>query len=199
MKPPDAIRRELVAQWLARAEEDLGVARHLLAERLPYYTAIGFHAQQAAEKYVKAFLVARARAGVLRFSLLLSTRKKPQKRLSPTGCRRTAFVTVLIEFFAFTSNELELASVFCRFALARAPLLARLQPSPQNLAGAELARPDSTNAQGYFHPRRPRSHDRIRSRTPCRRSERPRAGPAWPRRRPCATGHRRACRCGSAG
>jgi HEPN domain-containing protein len=58
MKPPDAIRRELVAQWLARAEEDLGVARHLLADRLPYYTAIGFHAQQAAEKYVKAFLVA---------------------------------------------------------------------------------------------------------------------------------------------
>jgi hypothetical protein len=35
MKPPDAIRREIVAQWLARADEDLSVARHLLAEKLP--------------------------------------------------------------------------------------------------------------------------------------------------------------------
>jgi len=58
MKPRDAIRRELVARWLVRAEEDLNVARHLLAEQLPYYSAIGFHAQQAAEKYLKAFLVA---------------------------------------------------------------------------------------------------------------------------------------------
>jgi len=58
MKPPDTVRRELVAQWIARAEEDLGVAQYLLAERLPYYSAIGFHAQQAAEKFVKAFLVA---------------------------------------------------------------------------------------------------------------------------------------------
>jgi HEPN domain-containing protein len=58
MKPPDEVRRELVGQWLARAEEDLGVARHLLAEDLPYYGAIGFHAEQAAEKFIKAFLVA---------------------------------------------------------------------------------------------------------------------------------------------
>lgn len=39
MKPPDAIRREVVAQWFARADEDLSVARHLLAERLPYHSA----------------------------------------------------------------------------------------------------------------------------------------------------------------
>ena len=58
MKPPDAIRREIVGQWLARADEDLGVARHLLAEKLPYYGAIGYHAQQAAEKSLKAYLVA---------------------------------------------------------------------------------------------------------------------------------------------
>ena len=58
MKPPDEIRREIVAQWLARADEDLSVARHLLAEKLPYHGAIGFHAQQAAEKFLKAYLVA---------------------------------------------------------------------------------------------------------------------------------------------
>jgi HEPN domain-containing protein len=58
MKPPDEVRRELVEQWVARAVEDLAVARHLLADDLPYYAAIGFHAQQAAEKLIKAFLVA---------------------------------------------------------------------------------------------------------------------------------------------
>jgi HEPN domain-containing protein len=57
MKPPDEIRREIVAQWLARAGEDLNVARYLLAENLPYYGAIGFHAPQAAEKFLKAYLV----------------------------------------------------------------------------------------------------------------------------------------------
>jgi HEPN domain-containing protein len=40
MKPPDEIRREIVAQWLARADEDLSVARHLLAEKLPYHGAM---------------------------------------------------------------------------------------------------------------------------------------------------------------
>jgi hypothetical protein len=44
MKPPDEICREIVAQWLARADEDLSVAQHLLAEKLPYHGAIGFHA-----------------------------------------------------------------------------------------------------------------------------------------------------------
>jgi HEPN domain-containing protein len=58
MKPPDEVRRELVGQWGARAEEDLAVARHLPAEDLPYYGAIGFHAEQAAEESIKAFLVA---------------------------------------------------------------------------------------------------------------------------------------------
>lgn len=29
MKPPDAVRREIVAQWLARADEDLSVATAL--------------------------------------------------------------------------------------------------------------------------------------------------------------------------
>jgi HEPN domain-containing protein len=45
MKPPDEVRRELVGQWLA--------------DDLPYYGAIGFHAEQAAEKFIKAFLVAK--------------------------------------------------------------------------------------------------------------------------------------------
>jgi len=57
MKPRDETRRELVRQWLARAEEDFGVARHLLSSRGSYWTSAGFHAQQAAEKFLKAVLV----------------------------------------------------------------------------------------------------------------------------------------------
>lgn len=57
MKPPDEIRRDLVWQWLKKAEEDFGVAELLLAERVPYLSTVGFHLQQAAEKYLKALLV----------------------------------------------------------------------------------------------------------------------------------------------
>jgi HEPN domain-containing protein len=56
MKRPDEVKRELVTQWLARAQQDLGVAEHLLSQR-SFLCAVGFHAQQAAEKYLKAFLV----------------------------------------------------------------------------------------------------------------------------------------------
>ena len=57
MKPPEQVRREIVEQWLAKADEDLGVAQHLLATNTSYFPTIGFHAQQAAEKFLKAFLV----------------------------------------------------------------------------------------------------------------------------------------------
>src|SRR5438105_2264840 len=57
MKQPDEIVRELVAQWIAKAEEDLGLATHLVAEDAPWRSAVGFHSQQAAEKFMKAFLV----------------------------------------------------------------------------------------------------------------------------------------------
>ncbi|MCP4664096.1 MAG: HEPN domain-containing protein [bacterium] len=53
MKPPDEVRRDLVCQWLEKAEEDFGVADLLLAENTPYLSAAGFHLQQAAEKSSK--------------------------------------------------------------------------------------------------------------------------------------------------
>ena len=56
MRPPDEVRRELVEQWVNKAHADLGVARLLVDEAAPYLDAIGFHAQQAAEKYIKAYL-----------------------------------------------------------------------------------------------------------------------------------------------
>ena len=58
MKLPDPTVLEKVKQWLAYAEEDLGVARHAFSmPELPSYRLIAFHAQQCAEKHLKAYLV----------------------------------------------------------------------------------------------------------------------------------------------
>lgn len=54
---PHDVRRRLVREWLHKADADLGLAEHLLAEGAAYPNAIAFHSQQAAEKYLKAFLV----------------------------------------------------------------------------------------------------------------------------------------------
>ncbi|MBI4586112.1 MAG: HEPN domain-containing protein [Planctomycetes bacterium] len=56
MKPPEEVKRELAKQWLAKAEEDLGVAKTLLSKEVPYFSAIAFHCQQSAEKFLKAYL-----------------------------------------------------------------------------------------------------------------------------------------------
>lgn len=57
MRPPEEVKRQLVQQWLSRAEEDLRVAEHIFNANVPYRFSVAFHAQQAAEKYLKAFLV----------------------------------------------------------------------------------------------------------------------------------------------
>lgn len=49
--------KELTAEWVQKAEGDLATAgRELRARRRPNYDAACFHAQQVAEKYLKAFL-----------------------------------------------------------------------------------------------------------------------------------------------
>ena len=49
-----------VKDWAARADDDLRVARHTLtlADRCPH-DLVAYHAQQCAEKHLKAFLVLR--------------------------------------------------------------------------------------------------------------------------------------------
>ena len=48
---------ELTAEWVEKAEGDFATAgRELRARRRPNYDAACFHAQQTAEKYLKAFL-----------------------------------------------------------------------------------------------------------------------------------------------
>lgn len=44
-------------QWLAKADEDLLAADAILATEMPFFDTAGFHAQQAAEKALKALLV----------------------------------------------------------------------------------------------------------------------------------------------
>jgi HEPN domain-containing protein len=56
MRPPEEVKRDLVRQWLAKADEDLNAAKALLSLGTSFFSTIGFHCQQAAEKYFKAFL-----------------------------------------------------------------------------------------------------------------------------------------------
>jgi len=56
MTPPDQTKRQVVAEWLRKAQADMALAEHLLAHGAIFPNAIAFHCQQAAEKYLKAFL-----------------------------------------------------------------------------------------------------------------------------------------------
>jgi len=60
MKLPDPAVLEKVRQWLAYGDEDLCVARHGFSMlEGPPSRVIAFHAQQCAEKHLKAYLVFR--------------------------------------------------------------------------------------------------------------------------------------------
>jgi HEPN domain-containing protein len=49
---------QLVREWLTKAAEDFAFARVNLEEGKPFYAQICFHFHQAAEKYLKAYIVA---------------------------------------------------------------------------------------------------------------------------------------------
>ncbi len=57
MKPPEVVKRGFVRQWLRRGHADLAAARHLLSGGADLSYSAAFHAQQAAEKFLKAALV----------------------------------------------------------------------------------------------------------------------------------------------
>jgi HEPN domain-containing protein len=56
MKPPEEVKGEFVRQWLGKADDDLRACRQLVEES-DLLAIAGFHAQQAAEKALKAILV----------------------------------------------------------------------------------------------------------------------------------------------
>ncbi len=47
----------VVKEWLERADEDFGFAESNLRDGSEYYGQICFHFQQAAEKYLKAYII----------------------------------------------------------------------------------------------------------------------------------------------
>jgi len=56
MRPPEEVKKEIVRQWLAKAEQDMKAGETLFAAEPPFLYPACFHAQQAAEKYLKALL-----------------------------------------------------------------------------------------------------------------------------------------------
>ena len=59
MTLPEEVARRLAGDWLAKAATDLLVCERLSSQGAAFSEAIAFHAQQAAEKSLKALLVAR--------------------------------------------------------------------------------------------------------------------------------------------
>jgi len=51
------VDQQLVREWLNKADEDFGFAISVIEES-PYYSQICFHFHQAAEKYLKAHIIA---------------------------------------------------------------------------------------------------------------------------------------------
>lgn len=57
MKPPEEIKVEFTREWLRKADTDFKTAQHLYQGGPDFAEGSAFHSQQAAEKYLKAFLV----------------------------------------------------------------------------------------------------------------------------------------------
>lgn len=57
MKRPEEVKLEFTREWVRKAENDFLTAQHLFKGGERYVNGTAFHAQQAAEKYLKAFLV----------------------------------------------------------------------------------------------------------------------------------------------
>jgi len=60
MRPPEEeVIRKIVGEWTRKAGEDIRAAETLLSQDPPLLYPSCFHAQQAAEKYLKAYLTQR--------------------------------------------------------------------------------------------------------------------------------------------
>ena len=51
--------REIIDEWLTKADEDFEFARINLEEEKPFFAQICFHFHQSAEKYLKAYIIAK--------------------------------------------------------------------------------------------------------------------------------------------
>ena len=52
------VDRDIIEEWISKADEDFEFAWINLEEKKPFHAQICFHFQQAAEKYLKAYIIA---------------------------------------------------------------------------------------------------------------------------------------------
>ena len=57
MRTPEQAKWDFVQQWLSKAQQDLRAGEVILTGDFEDYANVGFHAQQSAEKCIKALLV----------------------------------------------------------------------------------------------------------------------------------------------
>jgi HEPN domain-containing protein len=57
MRPPEEVKLRILGEWVRKAQADMAVAHRLVCDEAIYSSAAAFHCQQAAEKFIKAFLV----------------------------------------------------------------------------------------------------------------------------------------------
>ena len=120
-------------EWIAKADDDLlNIENNLAAERVPWST-VCFHAQQAAEKYLKAYLVYHGQAPPYIHELVpLLTRCRdidPALEVSYEDCRELSRYAVVARYPAdlFHSTEeearplVEAAHRVCAGVQARLP------------------------------------------------------------------------------
>lgn len=97
MRSPEQVQWDFVQQWLDKAENDLKATEILLKSDLKSFETIGFHAQQSAEKFIKALLVrhqvefpkthdiSKLRNLVLKIDQSISLKLEPADALTPYG------------------------------------------------------------------------------------------------------------------
>lgn len=109
MPTPDQTR---VAIFLTTADNDIGMAQVLLQNAPQYYEGIGFHCQQAVEKYLKAVLVASALPTPLIHNLVLLLSPLQQTSVLQFTTQDLADAAALNEFAVELRYELDDAPSF---------------------------------------------------------------------------------------
>jgi len=97
MRTPEQVRWDFVQQWLNKAKHDLNAAEVLHKSEIESFEITSFHAQQAAEKFIKAILVrhqvefpkthdiAKLRNLILKIDKVLFEKLEPADILTPYG------------------------------------------------------------------------------------------------------------------
>ena len=53
----DKQKKDFIREWIYEGNNDLGLAKFVIDNDGPYYDLVCFHCQQAAEKYLKAYII----------------------------------------------------------------------------------------------------------------------------------------------